>query len=84
MRSLSFTCGPFADVVKRIEDFGTALYFSQLYNETILDYQSLTNKLDDAREDNDEEQVKALEKQICFIENICSIENFSETPYSEN
>tara|TARA_Y100000114_G_C11631026_1_gene264427 strand:- start:127 stop:381 length:255 start_codon:yes stop_codon:yes gene_type:complete len=84
MRSAVFTCGPFAEVQGRIEDFGTALYFSQLYFETIMDLNVLLEKLELARETEDKEEVKALEEQICFIEKVCSLENFDEQPFSEN
>ena len=83
-RGSTFTCGPFADVKERIEDFGTALYFSQLYYETILQHQELVIQLTEAQKDNDEELVKEIEQQICFIENLCTIENFIELPNSEN
>ena len=84
MRSTVFTCGPFAEVQGRIEDFGTALYFSQLYFETIMDLNVLQEKLELARETEDNEKVKALEEQLCFIEKVCSLENFDEQPFSEN
>lgn len=84
MRSLVFTCGPFAEVQNRIEDFGTALYFSQLYFETIMDLNVLIEKLELAKETEDKDRVKDLEEQICFIEKVCSLENFDEQPFSEN
>tara|TARA_Y100001937_G_C7044938_1_gene296386 strand:+ start:319 stop:573 length:255 start_codon:yes stop_codon:yes gene_type:complete len=84
MRSVSFTCGPFAEAQTRIEDFGTALYFSQLYFETIMDLNTLLEKLELARESEDKDRVKALEEQICFIEKICSLDNFDEQPFSDN
>ncbi len=79
-----FTCGPFAEAKERIEDFGTALYFSQLFYETIQQHQDLTDELDEAKKAEDDEKVKQLEQQIYFIESICTIENFIELPYSEN
>lgn len=79
-----FNCGPFAEVVKNMEDFGTALYFSQLYYETIQQHQDLVIKLEEARNSDDQDVIDELEKQIYFIESICSIENFTEFPSTEN
>jgi hypothetical protein len=84
MKSAVFTCGPFAEVHNRIDDFGTALYFSQLYFETIMDLNVLIEKLELAKQTEDKDKVKELEKQICFIEKVCSLENFDEQPFSEN
>ena len=66
MRNVGFTCGPFAEVVQRIEDFGTALYFAQLYYDTMMEHQKLTVKLLEAQKENDSELIKDLEQQICF------------------
>ena len=79
-----FICGPFADVVERIEDFGNSLYFSQLYYETIQQHQDLIVKLNEAKDAEDDEKIKELQKQIYFIESICSMENFVEIPSLEN
>ena len=84
MKNSSFICGPFADVVERIEDFGTSLYFSQLYLETIQQHQDLILKLNEAKDAQDYEKIKELKKQIYFIESICSMDNFTELPFSEN
>jgi|TARA_B100000900_G_C20467046_1_gene669719 hypothetical protein len=84
MRNVGFTCGPFADVVQRIEDFGTALYFAQLYYDTMMEHQKLTVKLLEAQKENDSELIKDLEQQICFIEHACQITDLLDLPYSEN
>ena len=84
MRSSVFTCGPFAKVKERIEEFGSGLYFSQLYNDTIIEYQQLELKLLKAKEDDDNELIKILEEQICFIENACQIEAMLDLPYTVN
>lgn len=84
MRGSGFTCGPFADVVRRIEDFSTALYFTQLYYDTMMEHQKLTVKLVAAKEDNDTDRIKEIEEQICFIEHACQITDMLDLPYSEN
>jgi hypothetical protein len=84
MRGAGWTCGPFAEIRDRIEDFGTALYFSQLYYDTILEHQELTNKLKKAEEDQDEELIRTLQEQICFIEKMCSLDVNTEQLHSEN
>ena len=67
MRGLGFTCGPFAEVKDRIENFGTALYFTQLYYDTMMQHQELVVQLSEAQNENDAALVKELEEQICFI-----------------
>ena len=82
MRSLGFTCGPFAKIKQRIEDFGSGLYFSQLYYDTIMEHQQLEIQLSEAKENDNDELVKVLEEQICFIENACQLEAMFDLPYT--
>jgi hypothetical protein len=84
MRSANFTCGPFAEVKERIEDFGTALYFSQLYYDTIMELKTLQEKLQKAKDEDNKARTRALKEQILFIENICSIDNFDAGNYPDN
>ena len=49
-----------------------------------MDLNTLLEKLELARESEDKDRVKALEEQICFIEKICSLDNFDEQPFSDN
>tara|TARA_B100001094_G_scaffold141587_1_gene137237 strand:- start:5835 stop:6092 length:258 start_codon:yes stop_codon:yes gene_type:complete len=84
MRGLGFTCGPFAEVKDRIENFGTALYFTQLYYDTMMQHQELVVQLSEAQNENDAALVKELEEQICFIEHACQITDILDLPYSEN
>tara|TARA_Y100000592_G_C5470489_1_gene319200 strand:- start:1491 stop:1745 length:255 start_codon:yes stop_codon:yes gene_type:complete len=84
MRLSSFTCGPFAKITQRIEEFGTGLYFSQLYYDTIMEHQQLELKLTEARKTQDDELIKSLEEKICFIENACQIEAMFDLPYTIN
>lgn len=84
MNKLFFTCGPFAKVLETVEDFGTGLYFSQLYNDTIMEHQELEVQLIQARVDDDELLVKELEKQICFIENACKLTSLTDIPNLDN
>tara|TARA_B100000683_G_C11999029_1_gene353021 strand:+ start:90 stop:344 length:255 start_codon:yes stop_codon:yes gene_type:complete len=84
MKISYFTCGPFAKINERIEEFGTSLYFSQLYDDTIKEHQKLEVKLQKAIDKKDEELIKSLEEQICFIERACQIEAMFDLPYVIN
>tara|TARA_B100000989_G_scaffold46334_2_gene29904 strand:+ start:6130 stop:6387 length:258 start_codon:yes stop_codon:yes gene_type:complete len=84
MKSTGFSCGPFADVLKRVDDFGTSLYFSQLYYETMMQHQELVVQLKLAKNNDDPDLIKELEEQICFIEHACQITDLIDLPFSEN
>ena len=84
MKSAGFTCGPFADVLVRAESFGTSLYFTQLYYDTMMQHQELIVQLSDAKKEKDDDLIKELEQQICFIEHACQITDMLDLPYSEN
>ncbi len=84
MKISHFTCGPFAKIMDRVEEFGTSLYFSQLYDDTIREHQELEVKLELAKQEKDEDLIKSLEEQICFIERACQIEAMFDLPYVIN
>ena len=56
MRKAFFTCGPFAEILDRVEDFGSGLYFSQLYYDTIMEHQELEVQLSQAKEEDDDDK----------------------------
>jgi len=84
MKKSFFTCGPFAKIVESAEDFGTGLYFSQLYHETIKEHQNLELQLIDAINEQDDLLIRELEKQICFIENACKLTQLTDIPNLDN
>jgi len=84
MKKAFFTCGPFAEILDRVEDFGSGLYFSQLYYDTIMEHQELEVQLSQAKEEDDDLLIKEIERQICFIENACKLTQLTDLPNLDN
>ena len=77
--------GPFQEAIESIEQFGSNLYVSHLYQETIQELLKAQEELTAAAEpsvsgeETKNDEFNALEKRVLFLESIVSLasENFS-------
>mgnify|MGYP003130480589 FL=1 len=70
--------GPFQEAIDSIEQFGSNLYVSHLYQETIEELLEAQKELE-ASEKTEDKELDDLEKRVFFLESIVSLasENFS-------
>ena len=60
--------GPLTAVEKRLEDFSFNLYFSHVFNESVIAHQSLQDRYIEAFLDQDHEQMRQLNYEIASVE----------------
>ena len=69
-----FNSGPFAENLKKIDQFGSNIYMSYLYGQTLSELQEAQRELGMAVEmDDDEDEIKILEQKIIFLESVITL-----------
>jgi len=72
----SLIIGPFADNKEAIEKFGTNVYISHLYSETIQELFEAEKELDVAKKlEAAESEIALLEERVKFLESVVSLAN---------
>lgn len=66
--------GPFAAAADNIYDFGTGLYLSYLYEQTVSELLEAERELDVARKMSSEEsEIKDLQEKVYFLESVVTL-----------
>jgi hypothetical protein len=71
--STIFTCGPFAESAEMVEEFGSKMYFSYLFSDSIKKHEEIQKKYEEALLLEDEELANIHLAELKMMEGVYKV-----------
>lgn len=68
-----FTCGPFAESANMVEEFGSKMYFSYLFSDSIKKHAEIQKKYEEALLSEDEELANTHLAELKMMEGVYKV-----------